>query len=141
MKMGKSAYIKLVEGSTQQDITLDQVKELLNMYQERTEKTGEQLSWEYHEAAFPYTVEERTNDSTKYLYLKGKDEKYNYLIIGVDSEEEGTNKYIQIVLPDEDHLTPGDLAKGNELAKYFGRYLKAELHLFNDRIMYFNPRK
>lgn len=141
--MGKSSYIKLRNGSTLQEITLDKVKELLTMYIERTVKTGELVSWEYDEAAFPYSIEEKEEGTTKYLYLKGNGPLYNYLLIGVGKEElDGeTTPYIQIVLPDEDHLTPGDFGKGSEFAKYIARYLKAELQMFNDRILYFNPRK
>ncbi|GBF11090.1 DUF1885 family protein [Tepidibacillus infernus] len=141
--MGKSAYVKLVNGSVQQEITIDQVKELLNKYIENTGKLAEQLDWEYHESAFPYTIQEKAEGDTKYLYLKAKDELYNYLIIGVGSEEvDGhTTQFIQVVLPDEDYRTPGDQAKGNEFSKYLAKKLKAELHLFNGRVLYYNPRK
>ncbi len=143
MRLGKSAYIKLVKGSTQQDITLDQVKSLLNTYVKVAEKTGEQLDWKFNESSFPYTMDEKIEEENKYLYLKGKNELYNYLIIGNGSEEvdNETVSYIQIVLPDEEYRTPGDQSKGTEFAKYLAQHLKAELHLFNDRVMYFNPRK
>ena len=142
--MGRSAYIKLVEGSTQQDITLDQIKALLKMFSDRSAKSGEQLQWgEYDESAFPYTIEERDEDGTKYLFLKGMEYLYNYLIIGKDSEtvDGVTRNYIQVVLPNEDNITPGDSSKGTILVKYLGKYLKAETHLFNGRIIYNNPRK
>lgn len=142
--MKKSTYIRLVKGSTQQEITLGQVKDLLNMFIERTTKTGEQLGWsEYNEVAFPYTIEEKDEEGLKYLFLKAKHHLYNYLTVGVDTEEvDGeTRHYIQIVIPDEDHVTSGDQNKANVLAKYLSKYLKAELHLFNGRIIYNNPRK
>jgi hypothetical protein len=46
---------------------------------------------------------------------------------------------IQVILPAGS--TIGDKSKGNELCKYLGKIWKAEVHLFNGRIMYFNPRK
>lgn len=143
VKLGKSAYIKLRQGSKQQSITLNEVKELLDMYTKRTSKTGEQLDWEYEDSALPYSIEERTENGTKYLFLKKADPLYNYLIIGVGSENTDGEEvnYVQIVLPNEDNITPGDLAKGNEFAKYFAKYLKGELHLFNGRIIYNNDRK
>jgi len=126
-----------------QEISLEQLKDLLKMYTDRMDKTGEQVDWEYDEAAFPYTLEEKVEGSEKFLYLKGKDYLYNYLVVGLGTEETdgAVRHYIQVVLPDEEHRTPGDQSKGNEFAKYLGRYLKAELHLFNGRVMYFNPRK
>ena len=143
LKVEKSAYLKLKESSTKQQISLNEVKEMIKMYIERTTKTGEQLGWEYGEAAFPYAIEEKEEGNTKYLYLKAKNEMYNYLIVGVGKEEAdgAAQDYIQIVLPDEDYRTPGDQNKAGELAKYMGKYLKAELHLFNGRIIYNNPRK
>lgn len=59
-----------------------------------------------------------------------------------ETEDEPADRkrhYIQFVLPN--NATHGDKAKGNELCKHFANKLKAELHLFNGRIMYFNPRK
>lgn len=143
LKLGKSAYIKLKEGSKQTEITLDQVKNLLNMYIDRTSKTGDQVEWDYEDHAFPYTIEEKTEGSVKYLYLKAKQQLYNYLVIGVGTEEvDGkTQHYVQIVLPDDDYRALGDQAKGNEYAKYLAAYLQGELHMFNDRIIYYNTRK
>ncbi|MCF6093538.1 DUF1885 family protein [Microaerobacter geothermalis] len=142
--MGKSAYIKFVEGSSQQKATVDDVKDMLNQYIERTSKTGDQLSWHYGDTAFPYTLEEKPEGRGKWFYLKGKDPKlYKYIIIGVGSEQVEADgevqHYIQIVLPEGS--TAGDKGKANEFCKYMARYYKAELHLFNGRVMYFNPRK
>ncbi len=139
--MSQSAYIKLVEGSTVSAMTLDDIKEELLVYQKQTSNTGQQLDWDYSGAAFPYTVETKPEGEDKWFYLKGKDHLYKYIVIGVGTEmvEETERHFIQIVLPD--NSTHGDKSKGNELCKYLAKKLLAELHLFNGRIMYFNPRK
>lgn len=139
--MGQSAYIKLVEGSTVSAMTLEDIKQELVVYQKQTSNTGQQLDWDYSGAAFPYTVETKPEGEDKWFYLKGKDHLYKYIVIGVGTEmvEETERHYIQIVLPDDS--THGDKSKGNELCKYLAKKLLAELHLFNGRIMYFNPRK
>ena len=61
--------------------------------------------------------------------------------VGSKAEEdsETVTHFIQIVLPDD--CTHGDKGKGNELCKHLSRTLRAQLHLFNGRVMYFNPRK
>lgn len=139
--MSQSAYIKLVQGSERSSITLEEVKELLHTYTEQTAKTGEQLDWSYAEAAFPYTIEAKPGSEEEWFYLKGNHPYYKYMIFGVGTEarEEDEVAHIQIVLPD--NCTHGDKSKANELTKHLGRKLKAETHLFNGRVMYFNPRK
>ncbi|MED0735473.1 DUF1885 family protein [Aneurinibacillus thermoaerophilus] len=155
--MSRSAYIKFVEGSTTKQVTLDDVKQKLQRYIEMTTKTGEQLGWEYQDSAFPYTIEQKPEASGQWFYLKGTDEKlYRYILIGVGSRQtekhaiqpdlksEGqTNPneehYIQVTLTEQS--THGDKGKANEFCKYLAKEYKAELHLFNGRIMYFNPRK
>lgn len=182
--MSQSAFIKFVEGSETDAMTLDEVKELFNVYQQQTANTGRQLDWEYAEAAFPYTIETKPEGEGKWFYLKGKSDRYRYIVVGVGSEEvpveeepakkprrarkaaeeaeaeaaEGAEEqeqaeeeaaddepkmikrhYIQLVLPEGS--THGDKAKGNEFGKHFAKKLKAELHLFNGRVMYYNPRK
>lgn len=140
--MGKSAFIKLVDGSTVQNINLDEVKELFDQYKERTRKTGEQLDWAYNDVAFPYTLHEKPEAKGQWFYLKGDNPKlYQYILIGVGSRPNGEKEenYIQVTLTDIS--TAGDKGKANEFCKYLARYLKAELHMFNGRIMYFNPRK
>lgn len=139
--MSQSAYIKLVEGSTVASMSLDDVKEEFLGYQDQTSNTGQQLDWGYADAAFPYTIETKPEGEGKWFYLKGKDDFYKHIVIGVDSEvvEDEKRHFIQIVLPDD--CTHGDKSKGNEFCKYLSRRLKAELHLFNGRVMYFNPRK
>jgi hypothetical protein len=139
--MSQSAYIQLVQGSTVDQITLDNVLEVLDRYRSQTALTGQQLSWNYAEMAFPYTIERRSEGSAEWLYLKGNQPNYRYILIGVGTrqEEERSVPYIQIVLPNG--ATHGDKSKANELCKYIGRLLKAEVRLFNGRVMYFNPRK
>jgi hypothetical protein len=138
--LNKSAYIKLVKGSAQTEVTLADVKELLVRYQHMTSLTGQQLDWDYQAAAFPYTIEEQEQDGVPYLVLKGTEPLlYRGLVIGVSQEEDSGTPYVQLVLPEQ--ATHGDLAKGNEFSKYIAKQLKAELHLFNGRIIYYNPRK
>jgi hypothetical protein len=139
--MSQSAYLYLVEGSTVPSLTLDEVKSWLLRYKEQVGKTGEQLDWNYADAAFPYTMESKPESEGDWFYLKGVNPLYRYIVFGVGSKlnEESEVHYMQIVLPDGS--THGDKAKANELCKYLGRHLLAELHMFNQRIMYFNPRK
>lgn len=139
--MSQSAYIKFVEGSAVTSLNLDELKEQLLHYKEQATKTGQQLDWAYADAAFPYTIESKPEGKDQWFYLKGKENRYKYIIFGVGSklEEDVERHFIQVVLPDD--CTYGDKSKGNEFCKYLARHLKAELHLFNGRIMYFNPRK
>jgi hypothetical protein len=139
--MSQSAYIKLVPGSAISTITVDELKQQLEAYKDQLAKTGAQLGWEYDEAGFPYTIESKPEGEGKWFYLKGKNALYRYLLLGVGSEElDGERRsYVQVTLPDD--ATHGDKAKGNELCKHLARLWKAELHLFNGRVMYFNPRK
>ncbi|SDW07624.1 protein of unknown function [Marininema mesophilum] len=141
--MGKNAYIKMVNGSTQQELTLDDVKQALDHFIHMTQLTGEQLDWGYAENAFPYTVEEQVQEGTPYLLLKGNDPRlYKYLIIGVRSDPSSSSAVsncIQLVVPQG--ATHGDTSKANEFSRYLARRFQAELHLLNGRIMYFNPRK
>jgi hypothetical protein len=139
--MSQSAYIKFVNGSTITSLTLDELKEKLLYYKEQVEKTGQQLGWEYAEAAFPYTIEQKQEAINQWFYLKGTDKLYKYILLGVhlpadESEQFGS---IQITLPDD--YTHGDKAKANEFCKYLAKNYKAELHLFNGRVIFYNPRK
>ena len=139
-ELGRSAYIKLVNGSTQQEITFEDVKALFDQYVTRMAKIGDQLDWEYENTAFPYTVQDKEKDGERYLQLTSTDPLYTFLLLGIGKDDGGSN-YVQVTIPDEEHRTPGDVAKGNEFTKYLGKYLKAETHLFNGRIIYNNPRK
>jgi hypothetical protein len=141
--MSQNAYIKLVEGSSAASVSLDELKDLLMKYKEQLSLTGQQLDWEYGEKGFPYTVEFRPEGEGKWFLLKADHEYYRYIIAGVGEEDAGPDKearhYIQVVLPKG--ATHGDKSKANEFCKHLAKKLKAELHLFNGRIMYFNPRK
>jgi hypothetical protein len=139
--VAQSAYIKFVEGSAVSSLTLDELKEHLVHYKEQLALTGKQLGWDYADAGFPYTIETKPEGEGKWFYLKGISPLYKYIVLGVGTENHGEQErhYAQVVLPDD--CTHGDKAKGNEFCKYLARRLKAELHLFNGRIMYFNPRK
>ncbi|WP_137789787.1 DUF1885 family protein [Bacillus sp. E(2018)] len=141
--MSQSAYVKLVPASVKQVITLDELKDLLLYYRSITTKTGEQLSWGYGEAAFPYTIEEKAEAEGRWFYLKGIDQRKNrYILVGVGEEEEDANNkkhYIQFTLTDIS--THGDKGKANEFCKFIASKLKGELHLFNGRVMYYYPKK
>jgi len=139
--MSQSAYIQIVAGSNVDEITLDGVKERLERYREQTALTGRQLGWDYAEAAFPYTVETKPGEEHRWFYLKGKNPLYRYIVFGTGVREtEGASvPYIQVVLPDGS--THGDKAKANELCKWLGKQLQAEVKLFNGRTIYYNPRK
>ncbi|GEB33135.1 MULTISPECIES: DUF1885 family protein [Brevibacillus] len=138
----QSAYIYFVNGSTAQSATIEDVKAKFTRYMDMTAKTGQQLGWSYQEAAFPYTIEERPEGKESWFLLKGKDPSmYKSIVVGVGSaNEDGTEKhYIQISLPEA--ATNGDMNKANEYCRYLARDYKAELHLFNKRVQYFQPRK
>lgn len=136
--MSKSAYIKLVSGSKQKTISLEEVKQLLQYYQEMTEFTGKQLNWDYQAAAFPYEIKEKEHEEMKYLLLQGKNPNlYYYLMIGIGIKTEP--HYVHIVLPSRS--THGDQAKANELSRFIAKQLQGELQMFNGRTMYFNKRK
>jgi len=140
--MDNRAWIRLVENSTQTEVSLEDVKERLERYVDMASRTGRQLGWSYEEAAFPYTMEERTENGNSWLILKGKDPKmYRGLIIGVKQEpaEKGGHHTIQILIPPG--ATHGDKSKANEFCRYLAKAFQGELRLFNGRIMYFYPRK
>jgi Domain of unknown function (DUF1885) len=138
----QSAYIYFVEGSTAQQASLDDVKAKLQRYMEMTTKTGQQLGWSYGENAFPYVIEEKPEGKDSWFLLKGKDPKsYKMIIMGIGSKEKdgGSRAYIQVSLPEV--ATHGDKSKANEFCRYLAREFKGELHLFNGRVQYFQPRK
>jgi hypothetical protein len=139
--MSQSAYIKFVEGSAVSALSLDELKEKLLYYKEQLHRTGQQLDWEYGQMAFPYSIEQKPDAEGKWFYLKGIDRQYKYILFGVSVPAEGSDEkgYIQVTLPDD--CTHGDKAKGNEFCKFLGKAYKAELHLFNGRVLYYNPRK
>ncbi|RIX49981.1 DUF1885 family protein [Paenibacillus nanensis] len=138
--MSQSAYIKLVAGSKNQDITLQDVQDALHRYREQTSRTGEQLGWDYERAAFPYTIESKGDE--RWFYLKGITSQYKHIIMGIGETASVSGepaKCVQVVLPDES--THGDKSKANELCKYIAKSWLAELTMFNGRTVYYNPRK
>ncbi len=144
--MAENAFIKLVPSSEKQTITIGELKELFRYYKEITTKTGDQLNWQYEDTAFPYEIKETEDGKGKWFYLHSDHERYNAILIGADMEtvknengEESGQTYIQITLPEQS--TYGDKGKANEFCKFLAKKLKGELHLFNERIMYFYPRK
>lgn len=139
--MSQSAYISFVEGSSVASMTLEELKSQLIHYQDQLAKTGQQLGWDYADAGFPYTIETKPEANDQWFYLKGKNSMYRYIVLGVGTDKVGDTDrhFAQIVLPDD--ATIGDKAKANELCKHLAKQLKAELTLFNGRIMFFNPRK
>lgn len=144
--MSRTAYIKLVPASNKQEVSLDELKDYFNYYKEITSKTGEQLDWDYENNAFPYEIKERDDSNDEWFYLKGTLDRYNFILVGVGSEEvknedSSTRKqnYIQIALPETANF--GDKNKAVEFAKFLGKKLNGELHLFNGRIMYFYDKK
>ncbi|MBH0155724.1 DUF1885 family protein [Fictibacillus sp. 5RED26] len=142
--MSQSAYVKLVPASEKQVITIDELKDLLLYYRSITTKTGEQLSWGYEDAAFPYTIEEKAEADGRWFYLKGLDQRKNkYILVGIGTEKESDSDlekhYIQFTLTDIS--THGDKGKANEFCKFIASKLKGELHLFNGRVMYYYPKK
>jgi Domain of unknown function (DUF1885) len=137
--MSQSAYVKLVPASLKQVITIEELKDLLLYYRSITTKTGEQLSWGYADAAFPYTIEEKEEAEGKWFYLKGLDQRKNkYILVGIETDNY-EQCYIQFTLTDIS--THGDKGKANEFCKFIASKLKGELHLFNGRIMYYYPKK
>lgn len=139
--MSQSAYISLVQGSTVAEIDLDGVKQQLHHYREQMSLTGQQLGWDYAEAAFPYSIEIKPEAKDQWFYLKGINPLYRYIVVGTGQREvEGAIvPYIHLVLPDDS--THGDKAKANELCKWIGKQLQAEVKMFNGRTIFFNPRK
>ncbi|MED4015499.1 DUF1885 family protein [Sutcliffiella cohnii] len=143
--MASSAYIKLVPKSKKKTLTIDDVKELFHYYKDITSKTGQQLSWQYEESSFPYTIKENQDGAGKWFYLKGIEDRYKMILVGVGSqpsenngEDEETLSYIQITLHDQS--THGDKGKANEFCKFIAKKLEAELQLFTGKVMYFYKR-
>lgn len=142
--MNKSTYIKLVDGATQKEITLTQVKELFHQYIAQFIKTEDMINWKgLNTSAFPYSIEERFDNNAEYLYLKAQDHLYNYLVIGIGNEEiDGNNiNFIQIVTPGDYHCKTGDHVKVSIYANYLAEQLKAELHLSSGQVIQYNLRK
>lgn len=144
--MVRNAYIKLVPASAKENVTIGEIRELLQYYKQITTKTGNQVDWNYQEAAFPYVIHEVEVENGTWLHLSSNHDRYHAIYIGVTEENitdgegaEHKQPVIQVTLPHT--ATYGDKGKANEFCKFLGKKLKAELHLFNGRIMYYYPRK
>ncbi|MGD6818389.1 DUF1885 family protein [Metabacillus sp. 84] len=114
---------------SQTEISLSDIKSLIGYYREITEKTGQQLGWEYGSSAFPYHISEQ-ND--KLMVLESSERGFHQIFIGLANGEPAV---IQFYLPE--NSAHGDKAKANELCKFFARKLGAELHLFSGKVMRF----
>lgn len=141
--MASSAYINLVSKSKENTLTTEDVMNLLQYYKEITAKTGKQLGWEYSEAAFPYEIKEKPEGKGQWFYLKGTEDRYKMILIGVGTQPENTEgtdplPYIQVTLHDQS--THGDKGKANEICKFLAKKLEAELKLFTGSIMYYYKR-
>lgn len=138
----QSAYIYLVDGSTASSASLTDVKAKFERYIEMTKKTGQQLGWDYDEAAFPYVLEERAEGKDSWFLLKGKNPQlYKHIVVGVGSKQVDGQEKSCIIVQIPESATHGDKSKANEFCRYLARDYKAELHLFNGRVQYFQPRK
>lgn len=139
------SYIKLKPGSLRQNITIDELKGLLNDYKSSISKTAHQLNWEYNERAFPYMIREPDDNNANWFYLVSEERGYHLIALGIDNGQDSPEEddemlpYIQITLVDSS--TYGDKAKANEFAKYLAKKLKGELHLFNGRVIHNDLKK
>ncbi len=141
--MNQTAVIRLVKQSAMADLTMDQVKNILALYRDQTAKTGKQLGWDYASAAFPYTIEPLPDAGEQWFYLKGTNDLYKYIVIGIeeaataqdDSDPAPPAKEVQVILPSG--CTHGDKAKANEICKFMAKKWKAELRLFNGRTIHY----
>jgi hypothetical protein len=144
--MTSSAKIKLVPSSAKTEISTEEVKELLKYYKMLTAKTAEQVNWHYDQIAFPYEITDISTTNGNWLELTSCKDRYHKIIIKVhkenvldDNGSEQEQTYIKISLPTSS--TYGDKGKANEFCKFLAKKLKGELHLFNNRVMYFYQRK
>ena len=139
--MKLQSYIRL----SNQPVTIEEVRKLIEDYQQSVRKTGEQLDYPYEEKAFPYSVlsPDQQGDSNL-LYLSSDDPDYRLITIGIGEAPhpgmKGTlTPIIELTLSRSS--TFADKGKANELAKYMAKKLQGELQLFNGRKMHFHPSK
>ena len=145
--MSSSTFIKLKDGSVKNDITIEDVKDMIDLYNQSIIHTSKQLAWDYQDSAFPYVLKETNEGKQQWFYLYSEKKGYHLMAIGVDYEyikmpDDNSDQkipYIQISL--SKHSTNGDKSKANEFAKFLSKKLKGELHLFNGRIIHYNLRK
>lgn len=135
--MNQNATIKLVPASTQQEITIDEVMEFFKKYQEKNAKTGKQVGWDYDRQTFQYDVVVPEKSENKWFYLKSNNLGYHLIGVGVD--QLNGQYFIQLSLGELS--THGDKNKALEFCRLLGEKYKAEVHLFNNRIVYYYPRK
>ena len=141
VSMSEAAFIKVTPFSKKEEISYDDVKEIIQYYQEITQKTGEQLNWDYDQKAFPYKlIEIKTSEGT-YLHLKShEDPHYHSILIDIPNSPGDTpSSILRITLPSSS--TSADKGKANELSKFIAKKWEAELKLFNNRVMSFYKRK
>ncbi|MCP8616068.1 DUF1885 family protein [Salirhabdus salicampi] len=124
--MGRSTYVY-----PKNPITLQDIQDQLQYYQEITTKTGEQLNWNYEQQAFPYDIQLKEYEGHQYLLLKGTLDRYNSILIGVIDQP--SQNAVQITLPSS--AEHGDKGKANELAKFFAKKFNGTLQLFNGRLI------
>ena len=144
--MSLSTFIKMKDGSLKTDITIEEVKDLINQYKQSISHTSKQLAWDYTKNAFPYVLKETDEGKQQWFYLYSEEKEYHIIAVGVEYEYTGSGDeaerkipYIQISL--SKHSTKGDKSKANEFAKFLSKKLKGELHLFNGRIIHYNLKK
>ncbi|MBS2968807.1 DUF1885 family protein [Metabacillus sp. KIGAM252] len=111
-------------------LSLKTIYEYIDYYKNITAKTGEQLGWEYSETAFPY---ETFEENDRLLILRSEQPGFNHIYIGIIQLEDGGATTVQVYLPASSGH--GDKGKANELCKFLAKKMKAELHLFNGKVM------
>ncbi|MGL4522354.1 MAG: DUF1885 family protein [Bacilli bacterium] len=126
-------------GQPNEDYSLEQVEQLLTYYKEIGSKLGEQLDFPYAETAFPYTIEKK-EQHPNVLFLRARLDRYQLLLIGVNSEVRGENNIPYIQITADECSETGDRNKAIELAKFIAKHVAGELHLPNERVMYFYKR-
>lgn len=127
--MGEHASIVL---NNIEPLSLKTIYEYIDYYKEITAKTGEQLGWEYSDTAFPY---ETFEENDRLLILRSVEPGFKLIYIGIIQLEDGASTAVQVYLPPSS--AHGDKGKANELCKFLAKKLKAELHLFNGKVMRF----
>ncbi|MCD7033958.1 DUF1885 family protein [Metabacillus sp. GX 13764] len=118
--------VKLSDTSVISKIRIEEAVSCLEYYREQTGKTGDQLQWHYRAAAFPYEMEINANT----IELRSSERGYSRIVLGID---EKNDSLLHIILPNDAAFA--DKGKANELAKFFAKTWKAEIILFNGRVI------
>ncbi|WP_017727133.1 DUF1885 family protein [Halalkalibacterium ligniniphilum] len=137
--MSSHALIQIPQPT--EPMTVELVKSQLERYQHMTIKTGNQLDWEYKEAAFPYKIVPLEGQENDAFYLKGMNPLYRYIVFAIENEatqneneEIITSKsIIHVYLVDSS--THGDKGKAIEFCKFLGKQFKGAVHLYNGRVL------